>query len=387
MSRKPSATTVVRPTTTSINALPTDICPVCKRVKYLNSDMEFLINADCYHPMCKNCVDNIFKSGPAQCPYASCTKTLRHKGFRPAFFADLGIEREVDIRRRVQTVFNQVEDDFVDLRAYTDYLQSVEDLTFHLISGAAEDRHKAEAELLAYEQQHRAEIEKNRKKGRDADLMRRRRELEERDQAKRRREQEREEEQRMRAEEATIRDEVMEGLARGEGSAADIQERILAAKRAKLATMGGSSFASSLFGTADGRTGASEANTGAGSSLSIRGLKEKKRTKPGAAGGADLDKGPYDPFGGLKLDPTRFRVAAGPEGYDNTWLERARTTDDHVVPGYSVHEYTARAMFEAFGGLGIAVGEEKTERDPATGTTTAAAAAGTGTGTDITASA
>lgn len=368
MSRKPSATTVIRPTSssaTTINALPTDICPVCKRVKYLNSDMEFLINADCYHPMCKNCVDNIFKSGPAQCPYASCTKTLRHKGFRPAFFADLGIEREVDIRRRVQTVFNQVEDDFVDLRAYNDYLQSVEDLSFDLISGGDEERRQAEGKLLAYEQQHRSEIERNRKKGRDLEVVRRRREQEEREMAKRRREQEREEEGRLRAEEATIRDEVMEALARGEGSAAEIQERILAAKRAKLASMGGSNFASSLFG--DNRIGLNDA-TG---SLSIRGLKEKKKQKS-----ADQDRGPYSPFAGLRLEPTRFALA--PDGYDNTWLEGARTMDDHRVPGYSVQEYTARAMFEAFGGLGVSIGEEKAERNKGTGTASAGAAARTG---------
>lgn len=48
MSRKPS--TSIRPTTTgtmptnSTSILPSDICPVCKRVKYLDKEMEFLIN-------------------------------------------------------------------------------------------------------------------------------------------------------------------------------------------------------------------------------------------------------------------------------------------------------------------------------------------------------
>ena len=75
-------------------------------------DMEFLINPECYHPMCTNCVSNIFSKGPAQCPYATCGKTLRQRGFHPAFFRDLKVEREVDIRRRVQSVFNMTREDF-----------------------------------------------------------------------------------------------------------------------------------------------------------------------------------------------------------------------------------------------------------------------------------
>ncbi|KAJ8122569.1 hypothetical protein ONZ43_g1273 [Nemania bipapillata] len=172
MSRKPvnGGSTVVRLSSGPTTALPSDICPVCKRVRYLNTDMEFLINPECYHPMCSNCVTNIFKSGPAQCPYATCTKTLRQRGFRSAFFGDLAVEREVDIRRRVAAAYNMVEDDFETLRDYNNYLQDVEDLTFDLISGGDAERDAAEQKLLHREQQFREEIERNKRRGREAEL-------------------------------------------------------------------------------------------------------------------------------------------------------------------------------------------------------------------------
>jgi CDK-activating kinase assembly factor MAT1 len=359
MSRKP-VSSVVKPSSAPSAALPSDLCPVCKRVRYLNTDMEFLINPECYHPMCSNCVNNIFKSGPAQCPYASCTKTLRQKGFRSAFFGDLTVEREVDIRRRVAAVFNKAEDDFVTLRDYNDYLQSVEELSFSLISGGEEERRRAEQDLLAYEQAHKADIERNRRKGRDAESARRRRDAAEAEAARLRRQEEQDDERRIREEEAKVRDEVMEALARGEpGSASEIQERILARKRDKLASL--SNYASLL----DAGVGAN--GSGAPSMLSIRGLKAQ-----GPDAGEVEDDGPYDPFGGLNLEPTRYAVA---ESYDNPWLRDARSRDDHRVPGYDVHEYVARAMFEAFAGLGVVVEDEKAAAQRAVGTAGAESAA------------
>lgn len=78
-----------------------EVCPVCKSSRYLNPNMRFLINPECYHKMCESCVDRIFSSGPASCPVAGCRKTLRKNRFRQQTFEDIGVEREVDIRRRV----------------------------------------------------------------------------------------------------------------------------------------------------------------------------------------------------------------------------------------------------------------------------------------------
>jgi len=81
-----------------------DICPVCKSSRYLNPNMKFLVNPECYHKMCESCVDRIFSHGPAPCPIAGCKRTLRKAKFRSQTFEDLKVEREVDIRRRVARV-------------------------------------------------------------------------------------------------------------------------------------------------------------------------------------------------------------------------------------------------------------------------------------------
>ncbi|KAI1202779.1 CDK-activating kinase assembly factor MAT1-domain-containing protein [Nemania serpens] len=360
MSRKPvtGGSTVVKLPTM---ALPSDICPVCKRVRYLNTDMEFLINPECYHPMCSNCVSNIFKSGPAQCPYATCTKTLRLRGFRSAFFGDLAVEREVDIRRRVAAAYNMVEDDFETLRDYNNYLQDVEDLTFDLISGGDDERGAAEQKLLHREQEFRDEIERNKRRGREAELSRQKRDAAEVEATRQRRVEEQREEARARAEEATINADVMGALARGEsGSAAEIQARIVAQKRARVAAIAGTHFPSLLD---------AEVASGASNTLSIRGLKTKKISEEEE----DLSK-PYDPFAGLgsALEPSRYHLS---DAYPNPWLDAARKNDDHRVPGYSIQEYVARAMFDAFSGLGINIADEKKDVARGPGTVVAAEAA------------
>ncbi|KAI0536780.1 CDK-activating kinase assembly factor MAT1-domain-containing protein [Xylaria digitata] len=364
MSRKPvtGGSTVVKLPTGPTTALPSDICPVCKRVRYLNTDMEFLINPECYHPMCSNCVSNIFKSGPAQCPYATCTKTLRQRGFRSAFFGDLAVEREVDIRRRVAAAYNMVEDDFETLRDYNNYLQDVEDLTFDLISGGDDERRAAEQKLLHREQEFREEIERNKRRGREAELSRQKRDAAEAEALRQRRLEEQREEARARAEEATINAEVMEALARGEpGSAAEIQARIVAQKRARVAAISGVHFPSLL----------DQGARNISNTLSIRGLKTKKISEEEE----DLSK-PYDPFAGLgpALEPSRYELR---DAYPNPWLEPAKTNDDHRVPGYSISEYVARAMFDAFAGLGVNIAEEKKDVGRGPGTGMAAEAAST----------
>jgi CDK-activating kinase assembly factor MAT1 len=360
MSRIPTISTALSraPASTSdaTNALPTDFCPVCKRVRYLNTSMKFQINPECYHAMCSQCVDNIFKSGPTQCPYPACKKTLRYKGFHEAYFGDLAVEREVDIRRRVTTVFNNTQDDFETLRDYNDYLQKVEDLTFDLVNGGEEERKRGEKELLAWEQQHKAEIEKNKKKGRDIEVARVRRLADAEAASKRRKAEQQREEAEARDEEAKLNREVMEALSRGEtGGAAAIQEKILAKKKAKLAQINASHFSASLDAQAP--------------SLSIRGLRQKK-TGP-SADEEDLDK-PYDPFAGVDLAPGRFVLR---DNYENPFLDAARTKEDHRVPGYNVQEYVSRAMFEAFAGLGVMIDDEKADNQRTAGTAGAREAA------------
>jgi CDK-activating kinase assembly factor MAT1 len=298
--------------------------------------------------MCSQCVETIFKSGPAQCPYASCNKTLRLKGFREAMFADLTIQREVDIRKRVAAVFNNTQDDFETLRDYNNYLQDVEELTFSLVYGEDEERMEAETKLVDYEQQHKAAIERNKKKGSEAEALRLKRQKEADAAAAARRAEMLQQEEEAKAEEAKLNQEVMEALERGEaGSAAEIQARIMATKKAKLAKMNGDHFGASLEGSRG---------------ISIRGLRQK-RTGP-SADEEDRNK-PYSPYAGIHLEPSRYTLQSE---YENPHLAKAKTDKGHQVGGYSLQEYTARAMFEAFAGLGVIVGDEKAAEQRTVGT-------------------
>lgn len=136
-----------------------DICPVCKSSRYLNPNMRFLVNPECYHKMCESCVDRIFSHGPAPCPIAGCKKTLRKARFRMQTFEDLKVEREVDIRRRVAKAMNKQEDDFESLRDFNDYLEAVEEITWNLILKVDVD--KTERRLRSFEEAQKAELNPN----------------------------------------------------------------------------------------------------------------------------------------------------------------------------------------------------------------------------------
>ncbi|KAK1220148.1 TFIIH/NER complex subunit [Marasmius sp. AFHP31] len=61
-------------------------------------------------------------------------KVLRKLAFSPQTFEDLGVEKEVAVRRRLAKEFNKRREDFDDLRSYNDYLEEVEDIAFNLIN-------------------------------------------------------------------------------------------------------------------------------------------------------------------------------------------------------------------------------------------------------------
>ena len=330
-----------------------ETCPVCKTTRYFNKDMEFRINPECYHRMCKTCVERIFRDGPNQCPYATCHKTLRLRGFRAPWFSDLAVEREVDIRRRVAAVFNKVEDDFESLDAYNDYLYIVECLTDDLVNGGDEARRKAEAQLGEWEAQHRADIERNKRLARETEDSRQRRLAAEQEAARQRRMRELQEEADEKANAARFREEMLDSLQSAEmGRANEAVDRIMLKKRGQQK-----------------RDAALETVAAGGSGLSIRGLREKKT--------AVVDDGPYDPYGGLDLTPSR--VDSAPDKlaqYRSEWLDVTRTKDEYKVGGYSPDEYLTRALFEAFSGLGVFIAEDKMEKGVATAGAAQAAVAG-----------
>ena len=315
-----------------------ETCPVCKTTRYFNRDMEFRINTECYHRMCKTCVERIFKDGPNQCPYAGCHKTLRLRGFKSAFFADLKVEREVDIRRRVANVFNKVEEDFETLDAYNDYLYMVECLTDDLVNGGPEAKAKAEGELAEWEAQHKADIERNRKLARESDDARQKRIAAEQEAARQRRLQDQLDDADEKASAARLREEMLTSLQNAEiGHATEAMDKIMLKKRGQL------------------KRDVALAAVPAGG-LSIRGLRDK--TKP------VVEDKPYDPFGGLDLAPSRVDLSADRlREYHSEWIDVMRSKDEYLVGGYSADEYISRALFEAFSGLGVFVAEDTVDRN------------------------
>lgn len=130
-----------------------DKCPQCKTDRYLNPRLRLLVSP-CYHKMCESCIDRIFSLGPAPCP--ECGKKVSKNQFTAQTFQDLGVEREVAVRRTVAKLFNRREEDFVDLKAYNDYLEEVEEITFNLIHEI--DLPRTNAKLEQYQAAHRSAI-------------------------------------------------------------------------------------------------------------------------------------------------------------------------------------------------------------------------------------
>lgn len=113
--------------------LSNDVCPICKTDKYLNSNMVFLINTECYHKMCDSCVDRIFSLGPTKCPYPQCDKILRKLKFKTQIFEDIKVEKEIDIRKKIFKIFNKLESEFKSLKEYNTYIEKIEELIYNLL--------------------------------------------------------------------------------------------------------------------------------------------------------------------------------------------------------------------------------------------------------------
>lgn len=78
-------------------------CPKCKTDEYNNKNLIMMIN-ECGHPLCQNCVENIFARNSNRCPFQGCSKTLKKNNFWEMLLDDPKIERENFIRRRLDKV-------------------------------------------------------------------------------------------------------------------------------------------------------------------------------------------------------------------------------------------------------------------------------------------
>ncbi|KAF8184940.1 CDK-activating kinase assembly factor MAT1-domain-containing protein [Mycena galopus ATCC 62051] len=198
-----------------------DQCPVCKSDKYLEKKLRLLVSS-CYHKMCESCIDRLFTLGPAPCPI--CNKVLRKLAFTPQTFEDLGVEKEIAIRRRIAKEFNKRLEDFSSLREFNDYLEDVEDITFNLINDV--DPVGTEARIAAYREANAALTLLNSQREEAYILSLRQTEELERKEREMRAEEQRREEEEERQEKESGRREIIERLERADGAdAAKVVQR------------------------------------------------------------------------------------------------------------------------------------------------------------------
>ena len=269
------------------------------------------------------------------------------------------------MRRRVAATFNRRQEEFTSLLAYNNYLEEVETLTFNLVNNI--DVPTTEAKLAAYATQNaptiaqNATLEKQESANTEAGFKA------QKEQARLRREGARQEELDEKRERAEGRREVVDRIADG-GDPDQV------AREAKKVVLKKSTARRNAGQKGVQQSKMSADNAAPAPLFEIQGLKPIVAPEP---------EKPYSAFGGLKF---KQKYCTLKETYEHPWLDKARTDPKITTGGYDVKEYTARAMLEAFAGLGVFIEDEVGERDNVSGkgiaTTAAAAAAGGGEGAD-----
>ncbi|KAL8674343.1 MAG: hypothetical protein Q9168_001272 [Polycauliona sp. 1 TL-2023] len=316
-----------------------NICPVCKSTRYLNPEMRFLVNPECYHKMCESCVDRIFSQGPAACPIAGCARTLRKQRFRQQTFEDLKIEREVDVRRRVAKAFNRQESDFVTLLAYNDYLEDMEVTTFNLLQGI--DVAATERKIAAYAAQNASSITQNNAKATEQQISQNAQTAAQKEQARLNRAGANRADIASIAEREESQKEATDALANPKNG--EVQKVVLKKSTARRTA---TEKARDRQRQQQQQQNPSETDNDL---YKIEGLKPVEQ--------APVEK-PYDAFGGISYAPSYYTLQSH---YEHPWLDRARTDPSIVAGGYHLREYYQRTMLEAFAGLGCFIDEEMGE--------------------------
>ncbi|KAK6347253.1 TFIIH/NER complex subunit [Orbilia brochopaga] len=304
-----------------------EICPVCKSSRYLNPNMRFLVNPECYHKMCESCVDRIFSQGPSQCPVVGCDKILRKQKFRKQTFEDIQVEREVDVRKRIAKTFNKRQEDFPSLKEFNDYLEEVETVTFNLINGF--DLAATEAKISAFEQSNKATILQNAAKAaQEAQFIQAQREFE-REQHRRARELEQEAEAEEKRDKLEHRANLLKALQADDAEFEVAKVNKLARKKSSMRKENQERRAKEL-----------EAARNAPAFQFMSNLNKPISEEPPK---------PYDPLDGFD-ETNKYFVYR--EKYENPWLQDALNDRAMLAGGYLVQQYCERAVFEAFSGVG-----------------------------------
>ncbi|KAK6527155.1 TFIIH/NER complex subunit [Arthrobotrys megalospora] len=315
-----------------------EICPVCKSSRYLNPNMRFLVNPECYHKMCESCVDRLFSQGPSQCPVVGCDKILRKQRFRKQTFEDIQVEKEVDVRKRIAKTFNKRQEDFPSLKEFNDYLEEVETVTFNLLNSI--DISATEAKITAFEQSNKSSILQNiAKNAQEQQLAQAQREFE-REQHRRAKEFEDQIEAEEKRDKAEHKANLLKALEADNPDAEVAKVNKLARKKSSMRRE-----------NQERRQRELEAARNAPAFQFMANLNRIGEETPAKK---------YDPVDGYD-ESNRYFVYR--DRYENPWLEEALKSKSMLAGGYLVQQYCERALFEAFSGVGCFIEDPTGEED------------------------
>lgn len=246
---------------------------------------------------------------------------------------------------------NRREEEFTDLRAYNDYLEFKEDITFNLIE--QKDVAATEVKLDAYRLENQSSIRKNAGIANQEHSSLEEREAAQREISRLSRESARKEEDEKKLAKEASRREFTQLVAEGRAGPEDVLRgglRVVlkksTARRTAVEKVRQQQLHDLVQAQSKDSFGTISANGNADLSYTIRGLKAP----------VVVEEKPYDPFGGLSVDTMYYTLQ---NHYDYPWLDNARKDSQITAGGYDVLEYYSRALMESNAGLCCFIADEK----------------------------
>jgi len=191
-------------------------CIKCSLEKYLHPKVVMYLSL-CDHAYCENCFLEMLphKHSQVVCHAPECPKILVRENFTSEKQeASARLINEMEIRKKVNTVYNNRPEDFTTLREYNDYLEMVEDLCQRLIENKNDE--KANSEMHEYELKNEAIICRNKEIRQEERNKQIRRENKEENAKRQRREWEQKVEQKMKEHERQQKEAEIDALEKGQ---------------------------------------------------------------------------------------------------------------------------------------------------------------------------
>lgn len=140
------------------------VCCRCERddTNYLDPSAR-MWHSKCGHMVCERCKRELFQRHRMnKCPQKGCGITLGAQDFSGETREQREYTEEKRVRKRLATVFNKTLQDFnSDAAAFNDYLEHVEVLVAQLVSGSEREKAAAEADIAAYRETNKYNIDLN----------------------------------------------------------------------------------------------------------------------------------------------------------------------------------------------------------------------------------